>query len=96
MLIKALRLRYSKYVEPGALHWSCVYLVDKEGRYSVTGSEWTGGSGVQTDYTKDENVLSKLALLKASPPNTNIMGVGFRSDYEGNDRHIEPFFYVVI
>ena len=93
MLIRALRLRYSKYVEPGALHWSCVNLVDKENRYSVTGSEWTG---IQTDYTKDENVMSKLALLKASPPNTHIIGVGFRSDYEGDDRHIEPFYYVVI
>ena len=85
MLIRALRLRYSAFF---------VNLMDNGGRYVVYGSEWPEGSN--KDYTKDENVLSKLALLKASPPNTHIMGVGFRSDYEGDDRHIEPFYYVVI
>ena len=48
------------------------------------------------DMDVKEDIKARLALLISAPPNTHIHGIGFRSDYEGDDRHIEPFFYVII
>lgn len=82
-------------------------LITKE-RYMTTYLSWSedtqcymvnGGNGRYKKgklCTLSKEAKEKLSMLKIAPHNTHIKGVGFRSDYEGDDQEIEPFFYVVV
>ena len=89
--MRAIRFRRSSDIPGG---WDYAYVAlsfdEKTNKYIVQGY-W------QDDKVEiNEDTMSRLSVLVASPPNTHIQGIGFRSDYEGDDRYIEPFFYVVI
>ena len=89
--MQAIRFRRNSEI-PGGWDYAYVTLAfdEKINKYVVQGF-WPDDK-----VEINEETMAHLALLIASPPNTHIHGIGFRSDYEGDDRYIEAFFYVVM